>query len=507
MVARPKKLNLTYAKPLKLHEITRFFGKSLDLSGGLSDRCHALRKRKKMRKKQHKRGENGKEEDMREVKKIGPVAAVIRRKRVAAYARVSSGKDAMLHSLSAQVSYYNNLIGKRGDFEFAGIYADEALTGTKAERPEFQRLLTDCRAGKIDMVITKSVTRFARNTVTLLEATRELKLLGIDVFFERENIHTLSADGELMLTLLASFAQEESRSASENQKWRIRRMFKAGLPTYTRLLGYKWEDGGFRVVPEEAAIVKQIFADYLSGMGKLAIAKKLNSLGVPTRNGKPWSENTVAKILRNEKYAGDVLLQKSFIADCVTKKKRVNCGELPKYHVPDSHEAIVSRETYDAVRTEIQRRASLHEAAGKPVTAYPFTGLLKCGNCGKSYNRKHTAAGTKYEKVVWICKTFNRLGKSHCRSQQIPEDILLAKTAETLGLTDITAEALAAGISRILVSGHNKLVFVFHDGKTAEAEWQNPSRRESWTPEMKQIARDRQIEINKRRREYGNTGK
>lgn len=176
---------------------------------------------------------------MRKIIKLeGSGARPVKRKRVAAYARVSSGKDAMLHSLSAQISYYNSYIGGRGDWELVGIYVDEALTGTKAERPEFQRMLTDCRAGKIDMVITKSITRFARNTVTLLGTARELKLLGIDIYFEKENIHTLSSDGELMLTLLASFAQEESRSVSENQKWRIRKMFEEGRPNTGRMLGY-----------------------------------------------------------------------------------------------------------------------------------------------------------------------------------------------------------------------------------------------------------------------------
>jgi DNA invertase Pin-like site-specific DNA recombinase len=437
---------------------------------------------------------------MREVKKIKPRPAGIRRKRVAAYARVSSGKDAMLHSLSAQISYYNDYIGKRGDWEFAGIYADEALTGTKAERPEFQRLLADCRAGKIDTVITKSVTRFARNTVTLLEAARELKLLGIDVFFERENIHTLSADGEFMLTLLASFAQEESRSASENQKWRIRKMFKAGLSTYTRLLGYEWAGGGFRIVPEEAEIVRQIFADFLSGMGRLAIAKKLNAEGVITRHGGLWNENTVDGVLRNEKYVGDLLLQKFFVADCITKKKRVNHGELPMYRVENSHEAIVEKETFEAVRAEIGRRAALCKPPKKPAEAYPFTGLIRCALCGRFYKRKYTAAGTKYEKPVWICPTFNSLGKTFCASKQIPEDILTEIATTTLAEAKIDGALFTARVAEIRVSAQDRLDFVLHDGEIIPVIWQNPSRRESWTAEMKQAARERQLEINKKRR-------
>lgn len=249
---------------------------------------------------------------MRKIIKIeGTGAQPVKRKRVAAYARVSSGKDAMLHSLSAQISYYNSYIGSRGDWELAGIYADEALSGTKADRPEFQRMLADCRAEKIDMVITKSLTRFARNTVTLLETARELKLLGVDIFFEKENLHTLSSDGELMLTLLASFAQEESRSVSENQKWRIHKMFESGRPNTGRMLGYRLKDGTLCVVPEEAEIVKIIFTDFLSGMGKNAIARKLNDMGIPTLSNSVWRDNTIDGILKNEKYTGDMILQKT----------------------------------------------------------------------------------------------------------------------------------------------------------------------------------------------------
>jgi DNA invertase Pin-like site-specific DNA recombinase len=189
-----------------------------------------------------------------------PIA--ITRKRVAGYGRVSSGKDAMLHSLSAQVSYYSKLIQSRADWAFSGVYADEATTGTKDNRAELQRLLADCRAGKIDMIITKSIARFARNTVTLLETVRELKLLNIDVYFEEQNIHSLSGDGELMLTILASYAQEESRSVSENCKWRIRRDFAQGRPSASRMLGYHLRDGKFYIIPEEAEIVRRIFADY-----------------------------------------------------------------------------------------------------------------------------------------------------------------------------------------------------------------------------------------------------
>lgn len=203
-------------------------------------------------------------------------------KRVVAYARVSSDKDAALHSVSAQISYYNELITNHPGWDFAGIYADEGITGTKDARPEFQRLLEDCRAGKIDMVITKSINRFARNTVTLLSTIRELKTLSVDVYFEKENMHSISGTGELMLTLLAMYAEEESRSASENQKWRIQKMFEEGKTNNGRMLGYYLKDGQLTIIPEEAELVKRIFRDYLSGMGRLAIAKQLNQEGIKT---------------------------------------------------------------------------------------------------------------------------------------------------------------------------------------------------------------------------------
>lgn len=429
----------------------------------------------------------------------------VRRKRVAAYARVSSGKDAMLHSLSAQISYYNSYIGNRGDWELAGIYADEALTGTKEERPEFQRLLMDCRDGKIDMVITKSLTRFARNTVTLLATVRELKALGVDVYFEKENIHTLSSDGELMLTLLASFAQEESRSVSENLKWRIRKMFEAGRPNTGRMLGYRLKDGVLRVVPEEAAVVKMIYADFLSGMGRNLIIKKLNRMGIPTMYGGPWRESTLYHILTNEKYTGNMLLQKTYHTDHIEKKKRINHGELPMYYVENSHEAIIDKEAFERVQRKIRQRAELYPSAPGPKEKHLFTGLLHCGICGRPYRRKVTAMGTKYAKPIWICWTFFTLGKNFCHSQRIAESILIARTSEVLGSVDWDRDVLLEHISEIRALENHRLLYVFRDGHTREVAWQNPSRRESWTAEMKQRARERQLKIVERRREDGRT--
>ncbi len=400
--------------------------------------------------------------------------------RVAAYARVSSGKDAMLHSLSAQVSYYNDLIQHHPGWIFCGVYADEALTGTKADRENFAKLMEDCKAGKVDMVITKSISRFARNTVDLLETVRMLKDIGVDVYFEEQNIHSASADGELMLTILASYAQEESLSASENQKWRIRHNFQNGMPWTGTMLGYRYSKGKYEVVPDEAETIKLIYKSYLSGMGYIAIMKMLNEKGIPTRFGNAWSKNSVVRVLSNYAYTGNLLLQQTYRENHLTKRTLRNNGELPKYHILDSHEPIISLENFNAVQNEMKRRAEKHNRPGRKKNTYPFTGKIMCGICGKHYRRKVTKSGVK-----WICPTYNEFGKTACPSKQIPEDTLISMTTETLGGLD----ALNNKITVIRAENDNTLVFCFDDGKTTVKRWADRSRALSWTDEMKEAAR------------------
>jgi len=417
---------------------------------------------------------------MRKIRRVQPSKpAMPKRKRVTAYARVSSGKDAMLHSLSAQVSYYSDYIQRHGGWEYAGVYADEAITGTKDDRREFQRMLEDCRRGKIDMVITKSITRFARNTVIMLEVVRELKQLGIDIFFEKENIHTLSGDGELMLTVLSSFAQEESRSVSENCKWRLRHKFAEGRPSSTTMLGYKLVDGVFMVEPAEAEIVRMIYNDFLSGMGKTAIVKKLLADKVPTKRGDSWTELAVSHILRNEKYIGDMLLQKTFSKDHISKKKCFNKGELPMYYVENSHEAIIDKDTFQKVQAELDRRAAYFHPSKESPGAYPFAGKIICGQCGNTYRRKIGNAGSKYARPVWICTTFNKMGKAACPSQQIPESILME---------------LDPGFEKLVIPKANTIIVVMPDGSEVTTHWEHKSRRESWTDEMREAARQKHLE-------------
>ena len=411
-----------------------------------------------------------------------PDAQKVKLLRTAAYARVSSGKDTMLHSLSAQVSYYNNLIQSNPEWLFCGVYADEALTGTKDNRENFQKLLSECRKGNIDLIITKSISRFARNTVTLLETVRELKEIGVDVFFEEQNIHSLSPDGEFMLTLLGSYAQEESYSASENQKWRIRKDFEQGKVSSLQMLGYKRNcDGVLEIVPEEAEIIRLIFNSYLSGMGKQAIANMLNEMHIPTKFENEWSGDAIKRILTNEKYCGELMLQKFYSENHLTKRKMVNTGKLRKFHVEEAHEPIIEKAVFDAVQKRLQENQKKFTTDKSTAVAYPFTGKIQCQCCGKNYRRKTTPTG-----IVWCCATYNTRGKKYCpKSKMIPENTLISVTCEILGIPEFDAEIFESQIEKILVPEPNKLTFIFTDGQQISAHWQDRSRSESWTDEMR----------------------
>lgn len=426
-----------------------------------------------------------------------PISQTPRLTRVAAYARVSSGKDAMLHSLSAQVSYYSNLIQSHNGWAYVGVYADEALTGTKDNRDNFQRLLADCRAGKIDLVITKSISRFARNTVTLLETVRELKSLGVNVYFEEQNIYTLSADGELMMTILASYAQEESRSASENQKWRIKANFQAGLPWNGTVLGYRIEDGVYVPKDDEAELVRLIFYYYrVERMGMMKIAKRLNADGYRTRKGNLWTHSALEKLIRNYAYTGNLLLQTTFIEDHISKKSRINQGQLPMYHATETHEAIIPMEEFTEAAEIRKERAEKYSHVPEVRQAFPFTKKLRCMCCGKRYRRKMISRGP-----AWICGTYNTLGKAYCpTSKQIPEDILMAISAEVLGLEVFDPDTFTQQIQEVEVGENNSLTYIFKDGHTIETRWQDRSRSESWTPEMKATARSVALQQEPRRR-------
>jgi DNA invertase Pin-like site-specific DNA recombinase len=442
---------------------------------------------------------------VREVRKIdASIRNLLAVKRVAAYARVSSDKDAMLHSLSAQISHYSGYILSHPSWEYAGVYADEGITGTKDKRPEFQRLLDDCRAGKIDIVLTKSISRFARNTVTLLETVRELKSLNIDVWFEKEGIRSLSGEGELILTLLASVAQEESFNVSENCKWRIRYNYKQGISGGLCVYGYKMIGHELIVIPDEANIVRMIFSDYISGMGTNAIMRKLNDMGVPAKHGGKWYDGRIYDMLRCEKYVGDLVLQKYHCPDHLTKKLEKNNGVLPMYIIHNNHEPIISRETFQQAQDEMERRKkdvktppqgnqspqeNQPPLVNQPSQAHPFTGMIICGNCGQHYRRK-----VAHGKAAWNCGTFIRFGKSACHAKQIPDSILRQVCCEALDLKEFDIDMVKRKIREIHIPAFNELMFVFHDGRHEKNTWADRPRSEAWTEAARQAARERLAE-------------
>lgn len=336
-------------------------------------------------------------------------------------------------------------------------------------------------------MLTKSISRFARNTVDLLETVRELKSMGVDVFFEEQNIHTMSGDGELMLTILASYAQEESRSASDNCKWRIRNQFENGkLANLRFMFGYKISKGKIEIDPNQAAIVRMIFDDYIGGMSGRKIADKLKRLNVDTVNNGVWDSERVISIIKNEKYIGNALLQKKFVVDHLSKKLVRNKGNLPMYYAEETHPAIINQEIFDNAQAILHKRSFECKTKSGSTNRYPFSGIIQCGLCGKKFKRK-----VRKENPGWNCSTFFKEGKSACPSKQIPEQVLYTLCNEVLGLDEFDAEAFNNAIAEIWVPEPSKVIFVMRDGRQVEKAWQHTSRREIWTNEMRQAARER----------------
>ena len=377
----------------------------------------------------------------RKVTVIPPIAEMqgesridMRPKRVAAYCRVSTDREEQEHSFETQKAMYTEMIMMKPTWQMAGIYADEGITGTVAKkRPGFMKMIEDCRKGKIDMIVTKSVSRFSRNNLDCLMYVRELKQLGIPIIFEKEGINTIQVSSELLLTLFGALSQAESESISMNVKLGIRQSLKNGNVrfSYKTFLGYrKGADGQPEIVPEQADIVRRIYNDFLAGATYLEIAKRLTEEHVPTMGGgNRWFSERIKSILKNEKYKGDALLQKTYITDPISKRVKKNNGELPMYYVENSHPAIIERRIFDRVQEEIARRAGKKKVKqtgtktelGRYSGKYALTELLYCGECGTPYRRCTWSRDGK-KKIVWRCVSRLDYGKKYCKNSPSVEE-------------------------------------------------------------------------------------
>ena len=357
------------------------------------------------------------------------VQASKRQLRVAAYCRVSTDDEEQLTSYEAQKNYYTDKIMTNREWTMAGIFADEGITGTSArKRPEFLRMIRQCKQGKIDIVLTKSISRFARNTVDCLNYVRALKELGIAVIFEKENMNTLEIDSEILITMLGAFAQSESESISANVRWGKRQAMKEGkaIINYKHLYGYrKGADGRPEIIPEQAGVVRKIYDLFLSGTPIRGILEHLNANNIPNVSGESqWAKNAVNSILTNEKYCGDVLLQKTYIDDCINKKVKKNTGQLPMYLVQNHHEGIISRETFDAAQTELARRNAGKSPSKKNAptgrsrysSKYALSDRLYCGECGTRYQRCTWRNRDGSKRIVWRCVSRVDYGNKYCHN-------------------------------------------------------------------------------------------
>ena len=414
--------------------------------------------------------------------------------RVAAYCRVSTDMEEQESSYEAQVRHYSEYIQSNPAWDFAGIYADEGISGTDTKkREEFNRMMNDCLAGKINLIITKSVSRFARNTVDCLRCIRKLKSKQIAVYFEKENINTLDAKGEVLITIMASLAQQESQSISQNVKMGIQYQFQQGKVrlNHSSFLGYtKDSSGNLIVVQEEAEIVRRIFQDFLAGKSTRKIALDLTRDGIPTATGRSkWHDSTIRSMLRNEKYMGDVLLQKTYTSDFLSKKKVRNLGELPQYYVENNHEPIIPRETFQQAQGELLRREHLSSESGMREAyscKYALSGRMICSCCGSSYRRMRSKVPT--QKTIWRCK-MHLQSKDACPGRSVIENEVHAAVLSALNClasekTDFlqhesslnhnisTLQIKIDGISRIILELQDRLA---HYGTLLEMNKSDPS--------------------------------
>lgn len=382
--------------------------------------------------------------------------------RVAAYCRVSTDSDEQATSYETQMEHYTSYIQRNPEWEFAGIFADDGISGTNTKkREEFNRMIEECMAGHIDMIITKSISRFARNTLDCLKYIRLLKEKNIPVFFEKENINTMDSKGEVLLTIMASLAQQESESLSKNVKLGLQFRYQNGevQVNHNRFMGYtKDENGHLIIVPSEAKVIKRIYLEYLQGSSLKQIGESLEADGILTAAGKSkWRPETIKKILKNEKYIGDALLQKTYTVDVLTKKRVQNNGIVPQYYVENNHEPIIPRDLYMQVQEEMLRRANMHsgEKMKKRVysSKYALSSIVYCSKCGDIYRRIAWNNRGKHS-IVWRCVNRVEHGPDCCNARTVKEEDLqnavVKAINQTIGDRDEMFDILEENIKMVL---------------------------------------------------------
>lgn len=353
------------------------------------------------------------------------------KKRVAAYVRVSTASDAQIHSYEFQEQYWQSKFEDDPQYDLVGIYADRGISGNSIKkRDQFQAMMQDARDGKLDVIYTKSVSRFARNTVDLLDAVRELRDLGTEVVFEKENISTFQPASELYLTIAASIAENELQVDSERQQWSVRHRYENGWISIGHgMCGYRMlPDNTLEIIPEEAEIIRRIFDMYLAGHGSDVIARALNKDGLRTSAGKPWSHQTVLRVLENEKYMGDSLAMKS-VKRLGVKILNTDARYSPQYYIEDTHPGIISKEDFQTAQDLRQQRKN-KKITGQPRAEHPFSGLIECGLCHSRYIHKVNGSGLKWQSDIWACYTNLHKGASACRNTRIKDEILKEKFVE-----------------------------------------------------------------------------
>jgi len=410
------------------------------------------------------------------------------KKRVAAYARVSVDSDELMQSLAAQVSHYSALIQANPSWEYVGVYADAGISGTGMKhRSEFRRLIADCEKGKIDIILTKSISRFARNTVDLLKTVRSLRERNISVRFERENIDSLTGDGELMLSILASYAQEESYSISENVKWGIRKRFSQGRFLAYTIYGYQWIEDHFEIIEKEAEAIRFMYRAFADGMMLTEISDALAKQGIYNRKGKPFGKTSILRILDQEKYRGFSILQRTYVDDHITHQKKMNRGELPRFEVQGTHPVIIDEQLHQKVETERERRRQAGAVRWRRATC--FTGKIICGYCGHTFTYtpySRTGELTAFQQGHYQCSHKRKHGAKSCPSKSLPVYTLRQVCCTVVG--PLAGASPDAPFEKSWINDHidhivafaDRLEFHLKSSEVLSTPWKNTAKRDAW---------------------------